>query len=90
MYSTGLDDGQEAPSRIPAHEQGDSAGAASHDRTLAALTLVPIFADERVTAVGGARTILHTKAGDAARRRPCQLVARERGFAGLLTARADR
>jgi len=89
-YSTGLDDGQEAPSRIPAHEKGDSAGAASHDRTLAALTLLPIFADERVTAVGGARSIVHSKAGDAARRRPRQLVTRERGLAGLLITRVDR
>ncbi len=86
-FSTGLDDGQDVTWPIPAHEQGDSAGAASHDRTLAALTLVPIFADERVTTVGGVRSIVHTKAGDGARRRPRQLVAREQALARLLNAR---
>ncbi|NYI41938.1 SGNH/GDSL hydrolase family protein [Demequina lutea] len=84
-FTTGWDVVQESPSPIPAHEQGDSAGAASHDRTLAALTLVPLFADERVTMLRGARSSAPTKARDCARRRPRQLVARERGLAALLS-----
>jgi hypothetical protein len=61
-------------------------GSASHERTLAALTLVPLFADERVTTLRSARSIAPTKAGDRARKRPRELVARERGLAALLSA----
>ena len=85
-FTTGSDGGQDLPPPIPAHEQGDSAGAATHERTLAALMLVPLFADERVTTLRGARSITPTKAGDRARKRPRELVARERGLAALLSA----
>ena len=84
------DDGQESRSPLPAYEKGDSAEAASHGRTLAALTLVPFFADERVTTVGGGRSSVPSRARDRSRERPRQLVARERGLAGLLTASVDR
>jgi lysophospholipase L1-like esterase len=84
--TTGRDSGLESPAPIPAHEQGDSVGSASHERTLAALTLVPLFADERVTTLRSARSIAPTKAGDRARKRPRELVARERGLAALLSA----
>ncbi len=85
-FTTGWDAGRELSAPIPAHEQGDSAGAAAHEHTLAALTLVPVFADERVTTPRGARSIAPTKAGDRARKRPRELVARERGLAALLSA----
>lgn len=89
-FATEVDSAQESPSRFPAHEQGDSAGAASHDRLLAALTVVPIFADERVTTVGGARSRVPTRASDLSRTRPRQLVVREKGLARLVAGRVDR
>ena len=85
-FTTGWAASQESSAPIPALEQGDSARAAAHERTLAALTLVPLFADERVTTLRGARSIAPTKAGDRARKRPRELVARERGLAALLSA----
>jgi hypothetical protein len=85
-FTTGGDVAQQAPSPIPAHEQGDSAGAATRERTLAALTLVPLFADERVLTVRSVRSSVPIKARDRARRRARQLVARERGLAALLSA----
>jgi hypothetical protein len=84
--TTGWDAGQESSAPIPAHAQGDSAGAASRERTLAALTMVPLFADERVTTLRASRSIAPSKAGDRARKRPRELVARERGLAALLSA----
>jgi hypothetical protein len=85
-FTTGRDAAHRSPAPIPAHEQGDSAGAASHERTLAALTLVPLFADERVTTLRAARSVAPSKAGDRARKRPRELVARERGLAALMSA----
>ena len=84
--TNGGDVDQESPSPIPAHAQGDSAGAGTQERTLAALTMVPLFADERVTMLRGARSRVATRARDRARRRPRQLVARERGLAALVSS----
>lgn len=84
--TTGWDVDQESPSPIPAHAQGDSAGEGGDERALAVLTLVPLFADERITMLRGARSLAPTRARDRARDRPRQLVARERGLAALLSS----
>jgi len=74
-----------APSSpTPLRERGGAEGSASSEGTLAALTLVPVFADDRVTTVGRARSVMSTRASSRARKRPRELVMRELGLAALL------
>jgi len=80
----GPDADPEADSPSPLREHGGAEGSASGDGTLAALTLLSVFADERVTTVVGSRSVMSTRATSSARKRPRQLVRRERALAALL------
>jgi hypothetical protein len=74
-----------APTSLPpAVKERGNARAAFGDGAQAALTLVPAFADPRVTTIGGHRSEVATRAGDRTRRRPGELVLRERGLRALL------
>lgn len=88
--ATSVGNGLPVLSRIPAHEQGDSAGEGAPQNTLAALTLVPLFIDDRVATQEGARSIASTRRHDPSRRRARQLVAREKGLARLLAGTDSR
>ena len=80
----GPDADAEVPSPTPVYEHGGAVGSASGEAALAALTLVPIFVDDRLATVGGNRSVVTSRAHSRARKRPRQLVMRERGLAALL------
>lgn len=60
------------------------AGAEGENRLLAALTLVPLFADERVVTAEAGRTAAGSARRSPGRDRPRHLVRRERALAALL------
>jgi hypothetical protein len=68
-------------------EAPDAGGATSDEgRLLAALTVLPLYVDERVATSSGARVQRSTRRGSKGRGRPQELVRREKGLRGL---RAD-
>lgn len=62
----------------------DTEGSRRHERLLAALALQLMFADERVAAVSGGRAKRPSRTGDEGRRRPRELVRREKGLRRLV------
>lgn len=78
-------EGDPAPSpHLPAIKERDQSLVAFGDSSQFSLSLVPVYADARLTTMGGFRTAAATRAGDRLRRRPTELVLRERGLRALL------
>jgi len=66
-------------------EAPDAGGATSDEgRLLAALTVLPLYVDERVATSSGARVQRPTRRRDEGRARTQELVRREKGLRGLL------
>ncbi len=72
-------------------DTADARGAASDEvGTLAALTLLPMYIDERVAALSGARVRRSSRPDSAGRGRPSELVRREKSLRALLADSAVR
>jgi len=84
VFHVGPDAGSEMPTASPIYAHGGGLDSSAGQTSLAALTLVPVFVHNTVTMHGGARSVSSTRANSRARRRPRELVRRERGLASLL------